>query len=197
MKRILFSLAAVALLAFSASPAHAAQAQVYTNLNQMLTNYSPLNATKVVFVGGTSTNGDGGAGWWTVVTNTLATNNIRIASPLNSAYALARIPLKEDTSTNTYASTSNIDFLGPKFQLLTVTGAATTFTASNVAAGREVILRLEISDGALGSAFTFPAWKFIGAAAVTGMPPAKVATLRLTAFGTAATNVHASLTQEP
>jgi hypothetical protein len=104
--------------------------------------------------------------------------------------------IPQSFATLTYGATNDINFAGATFKLLVLTSNS-VFTASNVTAGREVVIRLQCSNGSVGSTFTFPSWKFVNAAAPTGIAAAKVATLRLTAFGTAATNIQAQFFAEP
>lgn len=103
-------------------------------------------------------------------------------------------PYQIDThSTLTYAGTTNIDFMAENFRTETLTGNV-TFTTSNLAAGRSITIKI-IGDGSLRT-FTFPAWKFVGAAAPVGLAANKIAVLTLTAFGTTDATVVAAYSAE-
>jgi hypothetical protein len=82
-----------------------------------------------------------------------------------------------------YGATVNVDFLGTGVQCLTL-GGNVTFTSSNVAAGRQVLLRI-LADGSLRT-LAFPAgWKFLGGAAPANLAAGKTALLQLVCFGSA------------
>jgi hypothetical protein len=95
----------------------------------------------------------------------------------------------------TYAATTNIDCAGGQARTLALTGAV-TFTTSNKAAGRSVTIK--ITCDATPRTFTFPAgWKFVGAAAPSGIAASKVGILTLTCFGTNDSDVVAAYAEEP
>lgn len=90
-------------------------------------------------------------------------------------------------STLAYGATTDVDFTGNRFRTVTLAGAI-TFTTSNLAAGRKVVLRI-VGD-ASERAFTFPAgWKFLGDTAPTTLAANKVGRLELEAFGNADADV--------
>lgn len=101
---------------------------------------------------------------------------------------------KDTASTLAYAATTDIDFTVDGPQTLTLAGAV-TFTFSGLAAGLEKEIRI-IGDGSI-RAFTFPACKFVGAAAPASLAANKVALLRLRSFGTTAGAVIARYYVEP
>jgi len=70
-----------------------------------------------------------------------------------------------------------------------------TFTTSNLAAGRTKTIR--IIGGASAFTFTFPAWKFIGAAAPASLAIGKYAILTLTSISTTDAEVIAAYAVEP
>lgn len=87
-------------------------------------------------------------------------------------------------STITYGATTNLDLaaLDSQYRTISLTGDL-TFTTSNLANGRTVVLRL-VADGTARN-LTFPAgWKFIGAKP-TNIAASKSAILSLTFFGSA------------
>lgn len=90
-------------------------------------------------------------------------------------------------STITYGATTNLDLaaLDSQYRTISLTGNL-TFTTSNLANGRTVVLRL-VADGTARN-LTFPAgWKFIGAKP-TNIAASKSAILSLTFFGSADTD---------
>ena len=90
-------------------------------------------------------------------------------------------------STITYGATTNLDLaaLDSQYRTISLTGNL-TFTTSNLANGRTVVLRL-VADGTTRN-LTFPAgWKFIGAKP-TNIAASKSAILSLTFFGSADTD---------
>lgn len=97
-------------------------------------------------------------------------------------------------STLTYAASTALDFLGDSFRTVTLTGDI-TFTTSNRMAGRSLTIRI-VGDGSVRT-FTFPAWKFVGAAAPASLAANKIAILTITAFGTADTDIVAAYSAEP
>ncbi len=104
-------------------------------------------------------------------------------------------PYAIDThSTLTYAATTNIDFTAANFRTETLTGNV-TFTTSNLAAGRSVTIRI-IGDSSTRT-LTFPAWKFVGAAAPASLAANKVAILTITSFGATDANCIAAYSAEP
>lgn len=106
------------------------------------------------------------------------------------------VPALSTHSTLTYAATTNIDFANTvdDFRTVTLTGNI-TFTTSNLAAGRSRTIRI-IGDASLRT-FTFPAWKFVGAAAPASLAASKIGILTLTAFGAANADVVAAYAAEP
>lgn len=93
-----------------------------------------------------------------------------------------------------YAGSVALDFDSNAMQTIALTGNI-TFTTSNKAAGRRKLVRI-VCDGT-GRSFTFPSWKFIGAAAPASIVASKVALLQLDCFGTAETDVIARYAEEP
>lgn len=88
----------------------------------------------------------------------------------------------------------NLDFATEKFKTSALTGDI-TFTTSNLNTGREIIVRIT-ADGSTRN-FTFPGWKFVGAAAPASIAANKTALLILRSFGTTAADVVASYEVEP
>ena len=96
----------------------------------------------------------------------------------------------------TYAATVNLDMeaLTGLYQTLTLTGNV-TFTTSNRAAGRAVVIRL--LSGASTRNLTFPAgWVFLGAVPTT-LAANKTAVLSVTFFGTADTDAVVAYAVQP
>lgn len=96
--------------------------------------------------------------------------------------------------TLTYAASVALDFDSNSMQTVSLTGAI-TFTTSNKAAGRRKLVRI-VCDGT-GRAFTFPGWKFVGAAAPASIAASKTAILLLDCFGTSESDVVARYHVEP
>jgi hypothetical protein len=94
----------------------------------------------------------------------------------------------------TYAATTDIDFNGRGQQTLSLTGDV-TFTTSNRAAGKSVSLKI-LADASIRN-FTFPAWKFVGAAAPASIAANKTAILTLTSFGANDSDIVAAYAEEP
>lgn len=97
-------------------------------------------------------------------------------------------------STLTYAGTTTIDFSGDGFKTITLTGNI-TFATSNLAAGKPVTVII-VGDTSTRT-FSFPAWKFVGAAAPASLAANKVATLTLFSRSTTDANVIAAYAAEP
>jgi hypothetical protein len=93
-----------------------------------------------------------------------------------------------DISTTTTA----LDFNGDQLQTISIS-AATTFTTSNRAIGRSKTIKIT-TDGST-RAFTFPAWKFVGAKPAD-QAASKIGILTLTCFGTADTDCVAAYVVE-
>lgn len=93
-----------------------------------------------------------------------------------------------------YATTTNINFASASIQTISLTGNV-TFTTSNLAAGRTVTIKIS-ADGSTRN-LTFPAWKFVGAAAPTSIAAGKTALLSLIAFDTTDASVIAAYSVEP
>ena len=96
--------------------------------------------------------------------------------------------LIHDISTTTTA----LDFSGDQLQTISIS-AATTFTTSNRAIGRSKTIKIT-TDGST-RAFTFPAWKFVGAKP-TEQAASKIGILTITCFGTADTDIVAAYAVE-
>lgn len=96
--------------------------------------------------------------------------------------------------TLSWASSVALDFDSNAMQTIALTGDI-TFTTSNKAAGRRKVLRI-VCDGT-GRNFTFPSWKFVGAAGPASIAASKVARLELDCFGTAEGDVLARYLAEP
>jgi len=97
-------------------------------------------------------------------------------------------------STLTYAGTTALDFDNDNFRTITLTGNI-TFTTSNRGAPKSITVKI-IGDSSLRT-FTFPAWKFVGAAAPASLAASKVALMTLTCFGSADTDIIAAYAAEP
>jgi hypothetical protein len=99
------------------------------------------------------------------------------------------------SSTLTYASTVNIDFNGPAFRTINLTGDI-TLTTSNSAAGKQVVVRF-VADSTARN-FTFPGgWTFLNATAPASIAASKTGALSLTAFGSDDSNVVATYQVQP
>lgn len=94
----------------------------------------------------------------------------------------------------TYAGTTNIDLAAALTQTLALTGNL-TLTTSNRAAGRRVSVVIT-ADASLRT-LTFPAWKFLGAAAPADIAAGKTGLLELHSTGTTDAAVIAHWTVEP
>lgn len=88
-------------------------------------------------------------------------------------------------STLTYAATTDIDLALPGVRVLALTGNV-TFTTSNRLAEKEV--RVKIAADASIRTFTFPSWKWLGAAPAN-IAASKTGLLTLICFGTADTDI--------
>jgi hypothetical protein len=89
----------------------------------------------------------------------------------------------------------NLDFSGPNYQTITISGDV-TFTASNMDIGREASIKM-LCD-ASGHALAFPTgWRFVGTAAPTTIAANKIALLSATCFGSDETDVVAAYAVEP
>jgi hypothetical protein len=109
----------------------------------------------------------------------------------------ARLGVKNEVFTSdtlTYAASVALDFDGGKQQHVDLTGNI-TFTTSNKAAGKMIELKI-LADGSVRS-FTFPSWKFVGAAAPASIAANKTAFLKLHCYGTADTDIVARYEVEP
>lgn len=93
-----------------------------------------------------------------------------------------------------YGASYAIDLSTEGYETMTLTGNI-TFTTSNRVAGRSKTIRL-ICDGT-NRTLTFPAWKWVGAAAPAEITASKTAILTITAFGTADTDIVAAYAVEP
>jgi hypothetical protein len=149
---------------------------------------------------------------WTVATHASksAQLDIRLASGIssNSYFTLTPTLLTLATGTMlaadnvyitqttlTYASTTNIDFSLAGTRKESLTGNV-TFTTSNLAAGRSVVVKILCDSSA--RTFTFPgSWIFVGAAAPTGIAANKTGILSLTAYGTTDADVVAAYAVQP
>lgn len=98
------------------------------------------------------------------------------------------------TKVLTYAATTDINLDAGERQSVDLTGNV-TFTTSNKADGKKVVLKIKC-DGT-GRNFTFPSWVFIGAAAPASIAANKTALLILEAFGTNETDIIATYAVEP
>lgn len=97
-------------------------------------------------------------------------------------------------STLTYAASVEVDFAGDAVKQLALTGNV-TFTTANLAAGRSITI--EITCDGTPRTFNFPAWKFVGAAAPSGIAASKVAILTLYSTTGADAGVRAAYAEEP
>jgi len=95
----------------------------------------------------------------------------------------------------TIAGTNTLDFTATTtVNSLTITGNV-TFATANLAANRAY--RLKITGTSTNAVPTFPAWKFVGAAAPTNITAAKVSILTLEAWGTTDATVVATFAEQP
>lgn len=78
--------------------------------------------------------------------------------------------------------TIDLDFSTNELVTMAAMTGNVTFTTSNLAAGRTKTIR--IIGGASAYTFTFPAWKFLGAAAPASLAIGKYAVLTLTSIST-------------
>lgn len=94
-----------------------------------------------------------------------------------------------------YNANTALDFSTAGWKSISLTGNI-TFTSSNVAADREIAIRI-VSDGSLRT-LTFPAgWVFVSSAAPTSIAANKTAILSLRAFGGTDSTVVASYVVQP
>lgn len=96
--------------------------------------------------------------------------------------------------TLTYAASTDLDFTDTEQRDLALTGNV-TFTTSNKSSGMVMEIRIT-SDGSTRN-FTFPSWKFVGAAAPASIAANKTARLQLRCYGTADTDIVARYLVEP
>jgi hypothetical protein len=95
----------------------------------------------------------------------------------------------------TIAGTNTLDFnAATTVNSLTITGNV-IFATANLAANRTY--RLKITGTSTNAVPTFPAWKFIGAAAPTNITAAKISMLTLEAWGTTDATVVATFAEQP
>ena len=154
-----------------------------------------LAASKIT--SGTLSVARGGTG---VTSSTGSGNVVLSASPTFTGTVLtAELNVNDNNITNvkniihdTSAATQDLDFLGDQLQYDTI-NANTTFTASNMLAGKSKTVKLT-TDGSTRT-FTFPAWKFIGTKP-TEQAASKVGILTLTCFGTGISDVVAAYSVE-
>lgn len=102
--------------------------------------------------------------------------------------------VKRELQTLTFAATTDLNFDGSELQTVALTGNI-TFTTSNRGAGKKIRVRI-VADGTLRT-LTFPAWKFIGAAAPANIAANKTALLTVTGFGANDSDVIAEYAVEP
>lgn len=102
--------------------------------------------------------------------------------------------VKRELQTLTFAATTALNFDGSELQTVALTGNI-TFTTSNRGAGKKIRVRI-VADGTLRT-LTFPAWKFIGAAAPVNIAANKTALLTVTGFGANDSDVIAEYAVEP
>lgn len=102
--------------------------------------------------------------------------------------------VKRELQTLTFAATTDLNFDGSELQTVALTGNI-TFTTSNRGAGKKIRVRI-VADGTLRT-LTFPAWKFIGAAAPVNIAANKTALLTVTGFGANDSDVIAEYAVEP
>jgi hypothetical protein len=156
-----------------------------------------LNLTAIF--GGAAAGGGGGSGTnlsYIAATRVLASDTgtdatLPLVTPGDAGLAPAT-----SFAALTYAATTNLDLaaLDGQVRTITLTGAL-TFTTSNRAAGRAVVLRL--IPGASIRTLTFPAdWKFYSDKPAT-IAANKEAVLSLTWFGTADVDCVAVYKQQP
>lgn len=93
-----------------------------------------------------------------------------------------------------YSATTDIDFDLNETVTLDITGNI-TFTTSNKAAGKRKTIKI-LADGSTRT-FTFPSWKFIGAAAPASIAANKTAILTLECFSTTDASIVAAYAVEP
>lgn len=135
-------------------------------------------------------------------TSTLTVANTSVTGTLTAATANVTGTFTASKSeltqaTLSYAATTDIDFAAVTgtYQTVSLTGDV-TFTTSNRAAGRSVVLRI-ICDGTNRN-FTFPAgWKFLGVSAPASITANKTAVLSVTLFGTADSDAVCAYSVEP
>lgn len=115
------------------------------------------------------------------VTSTLATLSQAETLDQKTLTSVPRIQNALGTALGT-TGTIDLDFsLNELVTMAAMTGNV-TFTTSNLAAGRSKTIR--IIGGASAYTFTFPAWKFLGAAAPASLAIGKYAVLTLTSIST-------------
>lgn len=97
-------------------------------------------------------------------------------------------------STLTYAASVEVDFTGDGVKTIALTGDV-EFTTANRAAGRQVTVIITC-DGTPRT-FVFPAWKFVGSAAPSGIAASKIAVLTLYCTSTTDASIVAAYAEEP
>lgn len=117
----------------------------------------------------------------------------------NISPALTTPALSGPTITNaTYPVSAQsgtvLDFSGDPYKTYTL-AANTTFTTSNLAAGKSLTVR--ITGGASLWTTTFPAWTFVGSTAPANVAIGKVGILTITSFGTTDANCVAAFSVQP
>ena len=100
--------------------------------------------------------------------------------------------IQRTPSVLTYSATTDINFASASVQTVALTGNV-TFTSSNLAAGRQVTVRL-VGDGSART-LTFPAWRFVGTEP-TELAASKIGLLSLLAFDNSDTSVVAAYAAE-
>lgn len=100
----------------------------------------------------------------------------------------------DTVATLTYGATTDIDMNLEETMTLALTGNV-TFTTSNKGTGKRKTIKI-LADGSTRT-FTFPSWKFVGAAAPASIAANKTAILTLECFGANDTDIVAAYAVEP
>ena len=109
-----------------------------------------------------------------------ASIRIRLADDSADATLYAR-RFNPEQAVLAYAASIELDFDTAEANTVALTGNV-TFTTANLAAGRRI--RVYITCDATPRNFTFPGWKFVGAAAPASIAASKTAILELDSTGT-------------
>jgi hypothetical protein len=121
------------------------------------------------------------------------------AASVDSSGIVSASNYRDVVSVLTYnGTTMAIDFAGDGIKTVAVTnGGNCTFTTSNKAAGRKILLVIDNTANSSATTFTLPSWLFLGAAAPTTLAAGKTAVFTLICTSTTDATVLAEYGAQP